>query len=1049
MSKRRVVVTGLGIVSPVGNDLASSWDGIVNGRSGIGPITHFDASAFATRIAGEVQGFRSVAVDRAEGRQEDGYLHPLRRRRLDDGDRRMPGLEIDDSNAERIGVADRLRHRRPPRHRGNRRSSTPRAARARSRRSTCPARSSTCSPGQVSIMTGIKGPNFAAVSACATANHYIGMAMRMIQYGDADVMIAGGAETRSTPTSVGGFCSMKAMSTRNDEPDQRLAAVGQGSRRLRARRRRRHPGARGIRTRQGPRRAHLLRAGRLRRERRRLPHDRAQRERRRRRRAAWRMAIARCGHQSRRRSATSTRTAPRRRWATSPRRWRSSARSATHAYKTMVSSTKSMTGHLLGAAGGVEAIFSVMALHTGIIPPTINLDNPREGCDLDYVPQRRARGAGRRRDVELASASAAPTARWCSAAALTARRRGRHARHPRRSPADARPARPAPAGAGALSGAAGIHRRRHRAGALGPAAGRQWRVAVAGRATASPATRRRRRRRRRFPRRARSRLAMRCARRATSRAGRSAAAGRCSWATNSRRRSSRCCACRPRRAHCRWRWRCVVRRRCCATAPAANASSSPKPSMRHGSNASSPIAEAAQPAAAIAARGSRRVAIWTKTRRSASSTASRASSTTSPPAMCSRSTCRAAGGAVRRAARSGGAVSRACAQHNPAPFAGLFAGDGWAVVSASPERLVSVRGDVVETRPIAGTRPRFAGDDDVARIRELVGHPKERAEHVMLIDLERNDLGRVCTPGSVEVDELMTVESYAHVHHIVSNVRGRLRADATPGEVIRAVFPGGTITGCPKVRCMQIIAELEGEGRGAYTGAIRLAQPRRRPRPQHPDPQRRSRRRDTLRFRTGAGIVVDSDPQRELDETRAKARGMLRALGVGGMSARDLRRRRARRCDCRPTIAAWPMAMACSKPCACIAARCRGGTRTGRACSAARSACGMRAAGSRRRSRSEADALLAGDDDGVLKLIVTRGSGGRGYAPPTDATPTVDAVAASRCRRRAARWIAPALVRDAAGAPAGAGRHQALQPAGAGAGARANGTIPARDATKA
>ncbi len=217
--------------------------------------------------------------------------------------------------------------------------------------------------------------------------------------------------------------------------------------------------------------------------------------------------------------------------------------------------------------------------------------------------------------------------------------------------------------------------------------------------------------------------------------------------------------------------------------------------------------------------------------------------------------------------------------HNPAPFAGLFAGDGWAVVSASPERLVSVRGELVETRPIAGTRPRFAGDDDVARMRELAGHPKERAEHVMLIDLERNDLGRVCAPGSVEVDELMTVESYAHVHHIVSNVRGRLRGDATPGEVIRAVFPGGTITGCPKVRCMEIIAELEGTGRGAYTGAfgwlnrdgdmdlnilIRSAEVQGK----------------TLRFRTGAGIVADSRPQPELDETRAKARGMLRAIGA-------------------------------------------------------------------------------------------------------------------------------------------------------------------------
>ena len=223
-------------------------------------------------------------------------------------------------------------------------------------------------------------------------------------------------------------------------------------------------------------------------------------------------------------------------------------------------------------------------------------------------------------------------------------------------------------------------------------------------------------------------------------------------------------------------------------------------------------------------------------------------------------------------------------RHNPAPFAGVFAGDGWAVVSASPERLVSVRGDMVETRPIAGTRPRFEGDDDAARIRDLVGNPKERAEHVMLIDLERNDLGRVCTPGSVEVDELMTVESYAHVHHIVSNVRGRLRADATPGDVIRATFPGGTITGCPKVRCMQVIAELEGQGRGAYTGAfgwlnrdgdldlnilIRSA-----------ELECGETGASHLRFRTGAGIVADSDPRRELEETRAKARGMLRALGV-------------------------------------------------------------------------------------------------------------------------------------------------------------------------
>ncbi len=214
---------------------------------------------------------------------------------------------------------------------------------------------------------------------------------------------------------------------------------------------------------------------------------------------------------------------------------------------------------------------------------------------------------------------------------------------------------------------------------------------------------------------------------------------------------------------------------------------------------------------------------------------------------------------------------------NPAPFSGLFVAEGRAVASSSPERLVSVQGEMVQTRPIAGTRPRFADDDDAARIRELVGHPKERAEHVMLIDLERNDLGRVCAAGTVEVDELMSVESYAHVHHIVSNVRGRLREGVTPGEVIAAVFPGGTITGCPKVRCMQIIAELERTPRGAYTGAfgwlnrdgdmdlnilIRTAEIQGR----------------CVRFRTGAGIVVDSVPERELDETRAKARGVLRAL---------------------------------------------------------------------------------------------------------------------------------------------------------------------------
>jgi anthranilate synthase component 1 len=220
---------------------------------------------------------------------------------------------------------------------------------------------------------------------------------------------------------------------------------------------------------------------------------------------------------------------------------------------------------------------------------------------------------------------------------------------------------------------------------------------------------------------------------------------------------------------------------------------------------------------------------------------------------------------------------RLCVQ-NPAPFAGLALIDDAAIISSSPERLVRVCDGRAETRPIAGTRPR--GHDtaaDRALQVELMAHPKERAEHIMLIDLERNDLGRVCMPGTVRVDQLMELESYAHVHHIVSNVRGELRDGVTPGDVIRAVFPGGTITGCPKVRCMEIIAELEGEGRGAYTGSMGYLN--------HDGDLDLNilirtivQHRNQIRLRGGGGIVADSVPERELDETRAKARGMLLAL---------------------------------------------------------------------------------------------------------------------------------------------------------------------------
>jgi anthranilate synthase component 1 len=215
---------------------------------------------------------------------------------------------------------------------------------------------------------------------------------------------------------------------------------------------------------------------------------------------------------------------------------------------------------------------------------------------------------------------------------------------------------------------------------------------------------------------------------------------------------------------------------------------------------------------------------------------------------------------------------------NPAPFAASAHFGGLSLLSSSPERLLQIEGRSISTRPIAGTRQRSGDAEQDARdTAELIAHPKERAEHVMLIDLERNDVGRVCEAGSVHVDEYMVTETYAHVHHIVSNVRGTLRRDASAVAALRALFPGGTITGCPKIRCMQLIAELEGEGRGAYTGSlgwigtdgdadfnilIRTL----------------SLRGQQIELRAGAGIVADSVPERELEETRAKALGLLRAF---------------------------------------------------------------------------------------------------------------------------------------------------------------------------
>ena len=382
MSQRRVVVTGMGIVSPIGNSLASAWDSIQAGRCGIGPITHFDASAFTTRIAGEVRDFDAKAIlPPKDVKKMDVFIHyglAACFQALDDA-----GLEITDANAERIGAligagiggVRGIEETAIALHEGGPRKVSP---------FYVPSTIINMLPGQLSILKGLKGPNFSAVSACATSNHSIGMAMRMIQYGDADVMFAGGAEHGATPTSVGGFCSMKAMSTRNDDPlrasrpwdkDRDGFVLGDGAGIL-VLEEYEHAKARGARI-----YAELAGFG--------ASSD------------AYHMtAPSENGEGPARCMAMAMRDA-----GVNPDevKYLNAHGTSTplgdlaethavkracgdHAYRAMVSSTKSMTGHLLGAAGGVEAVFTVLALHTGVIPPTINLDEPGEGCDLDYVP---------------------------------------------------------------------------------------------------------------------------------------------------------------------------------------------------------------------------------------------------------------------------------------------------------------------------------------------------------------------------------------------------------------------------------------------------------------------------------------------------------------------------------------------------------------------------------------------------------------------------------------------------------------------------------------
>ncbi len=382
MSKRRVVVTGLGTVSPLGNDLASTWDGIVNGRSGIGPITHFDTTGFSTRIGGMVKDFDPLQwITPKDAKKMDPFIHYGVAASL--MAMRDAGLEVNESNAERIGTIigsgigglHGIEEQTIKFHENGPRKISP---------FYVPSTIINMLPGQITLLTGIKGPSFSAVSACASSNHSIGMAMRLIQHGDVDVMIAGGAERGSTPTAVGGFCAMKAMSTRNDDPtrasrpwdkDRDGFVLGDGAGIL-VIEEYEYARARGARI-----YCELLGSG--------ASSD------------AFHMTAPSENGEGPARSmiaalkdaglnpeqigylnahGTSTPSGDLAETLAIKRAF------GDHAHKMMVSSTKSMTGHLLGAAGGVEAVFTIMALHTGVIPPTINLDEPGEGCDLDYVP---------------------------------------------------------------------------------------------------------------------------------------------------------------------------------------------------------------------------------------------------------------------------------------------------------------------------------------------------------------------------------------------------------------------------------------------------------------------------------------------------------------------------------------------------------------------------------------------------------------------------------------------------------------------------------------
>lgn len=382
MSKKRVVITGLGALSPVGLNVVENWENVLNGRSGIGNIECFDVSEFSTRIGGQVRNFNIADyIPEKEAKKMDTFIHygmAAGIQAFEDS-----GIAVTEENAERIGVVigsgigglNGIEHGHNAFLKGGPRKISP---------FFVPSNIINMISGNLSIKYGLKGPNFAIVTACATGAHCIGDAFRLIRYGDADVMVAGGAEMATAPTALGGFASARALSRRNDDPtrasrpwdkdrDGFVLSDGAGVVVLEELEHARRRGAKIY--------AEIVGYG--------LSGD------------AYHMTMpssdgegaARCMRTALRDAGlnpeqidyvnahgTSTPAGD----AAETVAIKSAMGDA--AYRTPVSSTKSMTGHMLGAAGGIEAIFSVLALRDQAIPPTINLDHPDPDCDLDYVP---------------------------------------------------------------------------------------------------------------------------------------------------------------------------------------------------------------------------------------------------------------------------------------------------------------------------------------------------------------------------------------------------------------------------------------------------------------------------------------------------------------------------------------------------------------------------------------------------------------------------------------------------------------------------------------